>query len=618
MTDKRAPHSSDSWLTRIDRSKLLSILKHTYSRFVKEGYGRFLEAQQVRMSSNFEGLPLLALLGLVCGVLSGGVIILFRLFMDGAAEQILPGGDIEGFENMSPMARFALCVAGGLTVGLILHFIKPKGRNVGVVHVIERLDYHQGYLPIKNAVVQFITGAISLISGHSIGREGPSVHLGATAGSVLGRILRIPNNSVRILVGCGVAAAIAAAFNTPLAGVIFAMEVVIMEYSVIGFTPVIIAAVSATTLTRVTFGDATAMSIPLVDIISVQELPLVALMGALIGCISAAFIQITLFTSSLFTKQSIILRTTLAGIITGVIALQLPEIMGTGYDTVDSILVAQIGLSAILLFTLAKVITTATAVGLGIPAGLIGPCLFIGAAAGGAIGLTAATFNPDIASSSLYAMLGMAAMMAATLQAPLAALIYLLELTANQAIILPGMTAVITASLITRVIFGKSSIYRHIMLNRGLDYRNSPLSKALRRIGVASVMERNIIQQPHQISLLQAEELLKLEPRWILLTDEQNQHRTSLLPATDIARHLQELNANNREGEDNPEMDLLRIPAKRLDTAAITIIATLQEAHEKMHSEHCNVLYITGAHGASKKRIYGVITREHIESSYRV
>jgi len=197
-------------------------------------------------------------------------------------------------------------------------------------------------------------------------------------------------------------------------------------------------------------------------------------------------------------------------------------------------------------------------------------------------------------------------------------LIYLLELTANQAIILPGMTAVITASLITRVIFGKSSIYRHIMLNRGLDYRNSPLSKALRRIGVASVMERNIIQQPHQISLLQAEELLKLEPRWILLTDEQNQHRTSLLPATDIARHLQELNANNREGEDNPEMDLLRIPAKRLDTAAITIIATLQEAHEKMHSEHCNVLYITGAHGASKKRIYGVITREHIESSYRV
>jgi CIC family chloride channel protein len=210
----------------------------------------------------------------------------------------------------------------------------------------------------------------------------------------------------------------------------------------------------------------------------------------------------------------------------------------------------------------------------------------------------------------------MAAMMAAALQAPLAALIYLLELTADHAIILPGMIAVITASLITRVVFGKSSIYQHLMLARGLDYRNSSLAKALRRIGVASVMERNIIQQPRMISRVDAERILKQEPRWILLKHEDDERKTCLLPATDLARHLNELNEQaDKVGQD---LDLLKIPAKRIDTAGTTIVATLQQAHEIMQSEHCNVLFIRGAHGESKQRIYGVITREHIESSYRV
>lgn len=569
------------------------------------------------MSNNFEGLPLLAALGLVCGVVSGGLIILFRLVMEGAAYQWLPNGDIESFESLSGIERLLLCVTGGLAVGLILHLLKPKNRGVGIVHVIERLDYHQGNLPFKNAVVQFVTGAISLLSGHSVGREGPSVHLGAAAGSALGRSLHVPNNSVRILVGCGVAAAIAAAFNTPLAGVVFAMEVVIMEYTVIGFTPVIIAAVSATTLTRITFGDDTAFTVPDFDINSVQELPIVAFMGAMIGCLAAAFIQLTLLTSSVFAKQAIWARTALAGLITGTIALILPQVMGTGYDTVDGILLMQVSAGTLLLLTFAKTITTAMAVGLGIPAGLIGPSLFIGAAAGGAIASAIGIFHPEIGSVAFYSTLGMAAMMAAVLQAPLAALIYLLELTADHAIILPGMTAVITASLMTRVVFGKSSIYQHLMLARGLDYRNSPLSKALRRVGVASVMERNIIQQPSVISRSEAEDILRQEPRWILLIHDQDQRKTCLLPATDLARHLNELDEQDQQPDQDQRLDLLRIPAKRLDTAPTTIVATLQEAHERMHSEGCSALFIRGAHGESKERIYGVITREHIESSYQ-
>jgi len=296
------------------------------------------------MSSNVEGLPLLAAVGIVCGILAGGLIVLFRLAVDHGTYLILGEQNAQGFEQLSGAARLLLCIFGALLVGLLLHLLKPKDRLVGVVHVLERLDYHQGRLPIKNAVVQFAAATISLLSGQSVGREGPSVHLGATSGSQLGRLLRLPNNSTRILIACGTAAAIAAAFGTPLAGVIFAMEVVLLEYSVIGFTPVILASVSATTLTQITIGNDSVFKFPVAELQSLYELPLIALMGAGIGVLAAIFIRLTLLTSSVATKQSIWARCALAGLITGLIAYQLPQIMGIGYHTINSLLAIEIGL----------------------------------------------------------------------------------------------------------------------------------------------------------------------------------------------------------------------------------------------------------------------------------
>ena len=170
------------------------------------------------------------------------------------------------------------------------------------------------------------------------------------------------------------------------------------------------------------------------------------------------------------------------------------------------------------------------------------------------------------------------------------------------------------------MVFGKSSIYRHLMLVRGLDYRNTPMSKALRRIGVASVMQRDVVQLTRMITKSQAEEILKDEPRWILLNDEE-QTNNYILPVTDLARHLNELTPSQSDDKtdnnDEPLLDLIMMPAKRLDTVAIPIIATLQEAHEKMESNDCQILYVTGAHGNAKKRIYGIINRQHIDSSYQ-
>ena len=600
------------------------------AQFIKQGYQRFLDAQQVRMSSNNDGLLLLSILALFCGLISGGAIIIFRLFIESATGFSFTGGDIEGFEQLSKVSRFFLCVIGALIVGLILHFLKPRHRDVGVVHVIERLEYHQGRLPLKNALLQFVAGSISLLSGQSIGKEGPSIHLGAAGGSLLGRFLKVPNNGLRILVACGVSAAIAAAFNTPLAGVIFAMEVVILDYSFIGFTPVIISAVSSAALTRIIFGNESFLFVPTMEVLSIYEIPLVALMGAMIGCIAAAFIQLTILTNSLFIKNVIWKRTLLAGVITGVVAIYLPQVMGTGYDTVNHVLLAQIGLAGVVLLTMAKVITTSAAIGLGIPAGLIGPCLFIGASAGAAFGLIVESFQPGSSNPGTYAMLGMAAMMASTLQAPLAALIYLLELTTNQSIILPGMTAVIIAALVTRVVFGKSSIYRHLMLIRGIDYRNTPMSKALRRIGVASVMERDFVQHINTISFTNVSVLLKDKPKWILINNDVNE-MVCILPAADLANHVNELQLRDQNkpidediSEDisqssyYKEIDMLKIPAKRLDISSVSITASLQEAHSSIQEYNSQIVCVTGSRKDSKKRVYGLITEEHIENSYKI
>ncbi|MDH3513362.1 MAG: chloride channel protein, partial [Gammaproteobacteria bacterium] len=179
-----------------------------------------------------EALPQLATLGVICGLLTGIVIIAFRMLIEVSQSLFLPGANPENYEGLTMAWRFLLPLAGGLVLGLVFQFLPAESRHVGVVHVMERLSYHQGRLPLRNAIVQFLGGAVSIIAGHSVGREGPAIHLGAASGSVAGRHLGLPNNSLRVLAGCGVAAAIAAAFNTPLAGVVFAMEVVIMEYTV--------------------------------------------------------------------------------------------------------------------------------------------------------------------------------------------------------------------------------------------------------------------------------------------------------------------------------------------------------------------------------------------------
>ena len=557
--------------------------------------------------SGIDALPLLCMLAIPVGLLSSAIIILFRLLVESSQGQILPSGIPENFESLPFWLRLLLPAAGGLLVGLLWQSLHSGVRSVGIVHVMERLAFHQGILPLRNALAQFAGAALSIISGHSVGREGPIVHLGAASGSQLGQWLQLPNNSKRTLVACGIAAAISASFNTPLAGIIFSMEVVMMEYSLLSFMPVILAAVTSTTLTRAVFGSSPAFVIPETQLDSLPALSYILLSGIVLGCLAALFIHLLQHSSRLGTNWPVWVRCTLGGCVVGSIAMVAPEVMGIGYDTVNQALLGQLGLAMLAGVAVAKILATAIGLGLGLPGGLIGPSLFIGASAGGAMGLVANAWLPgNPASPAFHALIGMGTFMGATLQAPLAALTAMLELTANPHIILPGMLALVAAVLTSREIFGKDSVYLLLLKARGLDIRDTALSQALRRIGVASVMERRLESVPRMTDQQQAAHALSGEPLWILVTEDAVP--CCIMPAADLARYLQQ--------NDSDSIDLLAIAAERQEVRPIDFQATLQEAQELLAREGVEALYITRHAVPGISRIYGILTRQVIDRSY--
>jgi len=278
----------------------------------------------------------LSLLGLLTGVIAGGVIVLFRLVIEGAQDLVLPGQGVEDFALLGVEARFALPIAAALLMAAMFRWFSRGIHTVGVAYVLERMNRHQGRISSRAFVLQFCGAVLAIAGGHSVGREGPSVFLGAASGSLLAKRLALPHNVIRTLVGCGTAAAIAASFNTPLAGVVFALEVVMLEYSVSSFIPVILAAVSATTVSNAVFGNHPAFDLLAVHIVSLWDLVPVIVLGIAAGAASAVYIQSIQTVSSRAVQLTMGRRLVLAGVLMGGMGVLIPEVMGIGYDSVNA------------------------------------------------------------------------------------------------------------------------------------------------------------------------------------------------------------------------------------------------------------------------------------------
>ena len=552
-------------------------------------------------------LPL-SILGVVSGFSCALVILLFRYLIETPSALWLPNNDAENFEALPQWAHFALPVMGAIIIGLFLSRMKPENSRTGIVHVITRLHLDHGHLPLKNALVQFFGGAFAIATGQSGGREGPAIHLGAAANSLLGQKLMLPNNSIRLLVGCGIAAAIAASFNTPIAGVIFAMEVVMLEYTVGGFIPVMLATITSTAMTRAVHGSEMIFSIPPISMASLWEIPFIALLGLAVGCCAALFMVI-LKTALRYNDKPILPRMVLAGLITGCCALLVPEIMGIGYDSLNAALANKLPLTVLLLLIIAKIIATATSSGLGMPIGLIGPNLLIGACIGSAMGDLGVNLFPDLASNhSFYVLLGMGAMMGAVLNAPLAALMALLEFSNDTSMIFPGMLAITIATLTNSELFNQKSAHQTVFQHIKLLLPTDPMSLALQRNSVASVMQRSLCTTPPQMTADQAKLLLKENTQWYVVIDDANRP-INLIAGVDMIDHLE-------KNISNDTVYLLDGSLAMQPLTALNIQATLKQALNKMDDNKVNALFVSGYISGSYPD-NGIVTRDDIEQYYK-
>ena len=548
---------------------------------------------QDRLAS-VEALPQLALLAVLAGLATAGVMLLFEHAIEAAA-RLVRGEHSESF-NMPPAARLLAPVLGALAIGFAMGFLPRDARRMGVAHVMERLARHHGRMTWQAGAWQFAGGVAGLAAGLSGGKEGPAVHLGATASSLLGQALAVPNNCVRSLVACGSAAAIAASFNTPLAGVVFAMEVVMMEYTIASFIPVILSAVTATVVYRGFHGDATVFAVSDSGLTSLFEVPYIVLAGLVVGVVAAGFIALVKVFARL-DKWPFWLRATIAGGVTGLFALLTPAVLGVGYDTIADALDGLLGWQTLLLVLVAKTFASAACVGVGLPVGTIGPTLVMGAMLGGLLGGAGNALTAADTSMPLYVMLGMGAMMAAVLQAPLAALVAVMELTADPLIILPAMLIIVVATLTVSALFKQRSVLLATLQTLGVRYPPDPVAQHLARTGALALMDGKVAVLPLPAGRDETRAALAGGAAWIAMT-------------TDTAQPWV-VDAGTLTAGALPDaaVDGARVPGARR-AAFVDSNATLLQALDALDAANVDVLCIRRARTTAT---IGVLTRRRVE-----
>lgn len=445
----------------------------------------YLRRRLAKPSTSFQ----LSVLGLIGGIIAASLIVLFRLSIEFIQQAFAPGGV---FSGLSDYLHLVLPILAALLIAIFADLTGYKHYRLGIPFVLHRIKAHYGHLPFWNSVNQFVGGVLALSSGFTVGREGPSVHIGASGSSWLGHWLRLPHNSVRTLTACGIAAGISASFNTPLAAVIFVMEVVLREYKIHIFIPVMLASSAGSIITQAVFGQHAEFEHMAVFHLPATHYPWLIVLGLTLGAFAFVFNTNLMRVVKKFRNVSMFPRLMLAGCFTAFIGFLVPESLGDGTSAIDKAMVDPSNIYLIIILLFAKLMLTWCALGLGIPGGIIGPIFGLGVLLGLVIANAVLILDPSVHLMSTYAVLGMAGLMAACLHAPLAALTAVTELTSNPAAVTPAII-VIAMSYITSAQFLKSrSIFLQQLDYQGLIYQTPPAKMVLEKIGVLAEINRNI------------------------------------------------------------------------------------------------------------------------------
>ncbi|MCB1395685.1 MAG: chloride channel protein [Rhodobacter sp.] len=430
--------------------------------------------------------------GLAALVFRTGVSILERVLYSADNHAVLAGAAL-----MPWWALVAIPAVGGLVVGVILHRFTPDGRVRAVADVIEGAALGQGRVEVREGLASALASMITLGTGGSAGREGPVVHLAAVISTGIARKINASGITGRDLLGCAVAGAVSASFNAPLAGAIFAMEVVLRHYALHAFAPIAIASVMGTVVNRLHFGDVAEFTLPVRNAVAFYwEIPAYLILGLVSGLVAAALMR------SIFVAENVAntlqdrwrvprwLRPAIAGTLVGALAIVAPQVIGIGYEVTTLALTGQLLLLPAIGIAAAKVLAVSITLGGRMGGGVFSPSLVVGSLTGLAFGLIATGLIPAYSgSAATYALAGMGAVAASVLGAPVSTALIVFELTGDWQTAIAVLAAISTATAVASR-FVRRSFFLTQLARRGVRIAQGPQEYLLQLVGIAHVTRR--------------------------------------------------------------------------------------------------------------------------------
>jgi CIC family chloride channel protein len=418
-------------------------------------------------------------LSLAVGAAAAGFAVLFRwliriftlLFSGHADYAAVPGAGNPSLPGLGRWFVVLVPVVAGLLYGPLVHFFAREARGHGVPEVMFAVSHRGGRIAPQVAAVKALASALCIGGGGSVGREGPIVQIGSALGSTAGRLLKVPEVRLRVLVACGAAAGIAATFNAPLAGVFFAMELILADFTAQSFGMVVLASVAASVIGRAVLGDTPFLRLPPFSVGHPAEYLLFAVLGLVAGGVGVGFTKVLYAIEDLcdgLWRGPEWLRPAVGGVVLGLLLLVLPQMYGVGYPVLGNAVDGRYAVAFLALLLVGKMVATSLTIGIGGSGGVFAPSLFIGAMLGAGFGQTAHALAPGIAGPvGAYGLIGMGAVFAGAARAPITAVIILFELTGEYTIILPLMAAIVLATGISHRL-SPDTIYTLKLRRRGV------------------------------------------------------------------------------------------------------------------------------------------------------
>jgi len=537
--------------------------------------------------------------------------IAFRLLIDATQLSFFGFGGEDVFTQAlaAPWWRVMLApVAGGIVVAFMLRYIIRDGRPKGIADTIEASTIHQARMPLSQGLASTAMSAVSMGAGASTGREGPIVHMGATLAAWLAEKLGLTPALSRTLLGCGVAAAVAASFNAPIAGVFFAMEVVLGHYAIHAFAPIVMASVVGTIISRAHMGNFPAFIIPDYSFASMWDIPVIIVLGIVCAFVSIGFLQACLKSRDLFAKIDQVpswLHPVIGGVMIGIVALAFPQILGVGYEATDTALHGGFNLTLLVALIFLKIAMTSLSLGAGFGGGVFSPSLFIGAMTGGAIGLIAAWIVPaTVASHGLFAIIGMGAVAGAVLGAPISTFLIVFELVADYQLSIAIMAATTIASIIVRQM-GMLSFFHAQLEGRGLKLRGGRARHIVQTMRIADVMNTDYRTVDEGETMDQVSIRMSLSPySMLMVVDDELTFKGMVTP-----RSINEASETSEEVEKSNAMDASRQPSRLL-----YVDDTLQRALSAM--DVTREEYLPVLDNEADKKLVGVLLHRDALAAY--